>query len=572
MMGLYWRDPLWLLIILYPLLIVVWQSVRQRRQALSYADTALLPWVKAGTNHWRRYIRAALWGCFWLLFAIALAGPRLPLNQSEAQSPPDKEIMVVVDVSRSMRTEDIAPNRLQRAGLELYEFLQMAQGSRIGIIVYAARPHLLVPATTDKKALRFYLDKLDTLVLPTLGSDPVAALQLAEKQLLNHKDPSLPGMLLWLTDGDIPSRQQVGLKKRVLQLTQAGLPLYILGIGTEDGEAVPVANQQSSPKWLEYQGKIVRSHLNSALLQQLGKTGKGGYSSVKDDESDWNSLYKNGIASSSQSKASKEQQQWRELYVWALLPAVFLLFILVTLPRSLLVFLLILSLPSLKPAHADTAFENGIKAYRSEDYGTAVKQFSSAVFRSKSDEERARTLHNLGNSYFQQGNYNAAIQVFRDALTYRPNHKPTLQNLALGETVQSELERRLAIRQRAEDDSPNEGNRLERLSNQLDWSQDSTRTWGESTNKVDALSLPTLPLDDARLSMLVNKGLKRLAEEGVSDFNERNKRQQSLVEARIAMQQIDDNPAAFWKRLFEIEEGFPGSLKAPKEVPGVLPW
>jgi Ca-activated chloride channel family protein len=584
-MNVSWREPLWLLFISYPLLHLAWHYYRQRKQTQQYTDTALLPWVQAGTGRWQRAIRPVLWGCFWSLIAIVLAGPRLPLQDSEIQTQPNKTIMLVVDVSRSMHTADISPTRLQRATLEVYELLSMVHASRIGIIVYAARPHLLVPATDDLNAVRFYSEKLDTLILPTLGSDAVAALHFAEKQLhppnttASQPDTSiLPRMIVWLTDGDIALEQQAALKNRVQQLAQADLSLYILGIGTEDGEAIPIMQDEANQQWLHHEGKIVRSQLNSRFLQQLSQLGKGRYSSVRDDESDWQILYKKGIEHAFQSAMSNDkndkEQQWHELYVWPLFAAMLLLFTLITLPRHLLALFIVISLPLMQPAKADTdtAMTLGVSAYRSENYQQAIKHFSRAVFKATEDVERARALHNLGNSYFQHGNYTAAIQVFRDALTYRPQHIPTLNNLSLGETVQTELERQLVAKQQQQESNGYGGNRFERLSNALDGDQQSTKTWGEGKSTLTHLNLPNLPLDATTMNKLVNNGLKRLAQSGENDIAGWKKSQQTQHQARIALQQMDDNPAVFWKRLFEIEEGFPAPLDAAKEVPEVLPW
>ncbi len=585
-MSLSWREPLWLLFLAYPLLHMAWHYYRQQKQAQQYADAALLPWVQAGTRHWQQAIRPVLWGCFWWLIAIALAGPHLPLQDNKKPTQPNKTIMLVVDVSRSMQTTDVLPTRLQRATLEVYELLSMVHASRIGIIVYAARPHLLVPATADLNAVRFYSEKLDTLVLPTLGSDAVVALHFAEKQLrqpnniadlANPATPVLPSMIVWLTDGDIASEQQAALKSQVQQLAQADLPLYILGIGTEDGEAIPMtqdrANKHVNQQWLYHEGKIVRSRLNSNFLQQLSILGHGRYSSVKDDESDWQILYKKGIEQTFQATSddNDNEQQWQELYRWPLFAALLLLFMLITLPRHLLALFIVISLPLMQPAEADTTMELGVDAYRHENYQQAIKHFSAAVFKATEDVERARALHNLGNSYFQQGDYTSAIQVFRDALTYRPQHTPTLNNLNLGETIQTELERQLAAKQQRQD-GKGDGNRFERLSNALDGDQQSTKTWGEGKSTLTHLNLPALPLDTATINKLVNNGLKRLAQNNASDIESWKKSQQSRHAARIALQQMDDNPAVFWKRLFEIEEGFPAPLEAAKEVPEVLPW
>jgi Ca-activated chloride channel family protein len=217
----------------------------------------------------------------------------------------------------------------------------------------------------------------------------------------------------------------------------------------------------------------------------------------------------------------------------------------------------------------DTALSSGIEAYRAEDYTAATQHFTAAVFAAPNDTERARALHNLGNSYFQQGDYAAATQVFRDALTYNPDQASTQQNLALSTEVQAELERRLAAGQHAAAANASTGARRERNTNILDWDQASTLTLGEGKDAPVNAPPPELPPDFAKL---VNKGMARLAETGATDPQTWRKSQQSLDDARIALQQLDDNPSALWQRLFEVEEGYPAPQTQPNALPGVLPW
>lgn len=322
---LHWREPLWLLLALFPLLLAAWGYFQQRSQAQTYADPHLLPWVQitASQHGWRKWLSPqTLWAIAWVLFAISHAGPRIPQTQPDDLRPAQFDVLVVLDISRSMQATDIAANRLQRAALELHEFLSLAQGSRVGIVVYGARPHLFAPLTNDANAVRFYLQHLETLVLPTHGTDHAAALGFAQQELA-AREQALPAAVLWITDGDIPTNQHAALQTRVQALKAAGIPLYSLGVGTEDGEAIPLPGG----KWLEQGGQAVRSRLDSTLLQSLTTQAGGAYSAVKDDASDWQTLYTNGIAKAFPATAS-DAQQWRELYGWTLLAAIGLLLLL----------------------------------------------------------------------------------------------------------------------------------------------------------------------------------------------------------------------------------------------------
>jgi Ca-activated chloride channel family protein len=141
LLHLHWREPLWLGLAAVPLLFGWWRS-RRRARLLRYADAELLPWAAslpaAQAGAWPRALVQAL---AWLLLALAAAGPRLPLELREGQTTPRHmlTVMVVLDVSASMRATDIAPqgdadflraaarekpyapDRLTRARLELQD-------------------------------------------------------------------------------------------------------------------------------------------------------------------------------------------------------------------------------------------------------------------------------------------------------------------------------------------------------------------------------------------------------------------------------------------------------------------
>ncbi|MEE9302165.1 MAG: VWA domain-containing protein, partial [Thiotrichaceae bacterium] len=211
--NLDWRQPLWLLVALQPLLL--WLVVRwlQQHKEVLFADAHLLPWIQVRqkkTVTEQILSRNSAYGLAWILMALTLAGPRLPDDRLIDHNEINLDVMMVIDLSRSMHATDIQPSRLRRATLEAYEFLSLAKNTRVGIIVYAARAHLFVPLTKDHNALKFYLQDLDSLQLPTKGSNAKAAIQLAKDELQQAEKTNLQA-LLWLTDGDIELEDMVSM-------------------------------------------------------------------------------------------------------------------------------------------------------------------------------------------------------------------------------------------------------------------------------------------------------------------------------------------------------------------------
>lgn len=178
----YWREPLWILLVFVPLLTLWLRLALQPKQA-RFADPHLMPWIVSHQHIgiWQQlFSKNNAFLAAWLLFGIAASGPRLALELVTPEQPTNMDIMLVVDVSRSMQVTDVSPSRLRRTQIEIEELLQRATGKRIGVIVFAGRAHLLVPLTSDHNALRFYLKSLDTLVLPTYGSEPGSALKMGK--------------------------------------------------------------------------------------------------------------------------------------------------------------------------------------------------------------------------------------------------------------------------------------------------------------------------------------------------------------------------------------------------------
>lgn len=576
-------QPLWLLLALQPLLL--WLTLRwlQKRNQQKFADEALLPWVKVTTTphlKQRLFSRDTAYILAWLGFAIALAGPRIPDENKSNTDKVKHDVMLVIDLSRSMHATDIMPSRIRRAMLEAYEFLSIVKTARVGVVVYAARPHLYVPLTADFDALAFYLKTVDSLQLPTQGGNPEAAILLAQTELGLGENNS-GKHIIWMTDGDLEKQQVKAIEKRVKH------PLFkthILALATVDKVAIP----SNDGTWLTANGQAVVSEPHFDWLLEITKQGNGVFAKVEEDESDWNKIYQQGmLANTALSLESSinandvnkyEENHWKELYAWFLLPAVVLFFI--SFFPSLRAFFILIALSTLvvftaSTVNAEERFIEGIKhgadAYQSQKYKVAKIKFIQATLSAKTEKQRAVALHNLGNTLFQQGDYATANQLFSDALRYAPNQKQSLENQQLAQTLYKIIQRRFNNRQQ-------NGNFVTPSQNSLMLDLPDQLPSSISTKAIDKTEykLPELPKDD--INRWLEKGIAhiQLLQSNHLKNQQNKKQQQKLDEARLYLlgleEQGETSSSPLWKRLFEIEEGFPGKLKEPKEIPGVRPW
>ncbi len=592
--DLHWRQPWWLLLALIPLALPLLAGRRRRGRHDAYADPTLQPWVlvtdgaRPGlVRRWRR-LAAAL---AWLLFAVSLAGPRLPLDEASSSPRPRGDLLLLVDVSRSMRAADPRPSRLRRARVEIEELLSRAPGLRIGIVLFAARAHLYVPPTADYAALRFYLAQLDELRLPTAGSRPREALTMAGELL--RDSPAAAVVLIsdgdWTLDGDEDDWP---------------FPLFVLGIGSDRGGAVPMPGG----RWLSHAGRAVVSRMNEAGLRRFARRHGGLYSHAELNDSDWRRLYDEGVARRlpvRADSAADARTSWRELYHWSLVPACMLWLVSLaparwrSAPAALACLMVGLSTVAPDGARADDTRQQADARYRYKDYAgayaryrrldgfearlgegaalyrmgrfeRAVERFSQAVLLAEDDSQRATALFDLGNGYFQLGDYARAVTVFRDALRYRPDHAASRFNLRFSDALRAEVEARLA----EQAGRPGRGPRRARLATGTPLGPGASLSLDDTDDDgKPAAPLPQLP--DRRISEYVERGLAhaRLAAGGDDTRSQQTgARRLARADARLRMEALGDDQAALWNRLFEMEEGFPAPVETPRAVPGVLPW
>lgn len=450
-----WRNPWWLLLALQPGCVALWLRLRHTRFA-QYADAPLHPWAlhhadQDTSSRWRRHLLIVVWG----LLATAAAGPRLSLGTTESGTAVTPyhggHIMVVLDVSPSMVTRDAAPQRLQRAHLEVQDLLQRLRGERIGLIAFAAHAGLLAPLTDDYAAFAHYLALADGALFNKPGTHIATALDLALQTLPPSGETSRAVLLI--TDANVDALSGAAGSAALaaaLRLKQSGVAFYAMGVGVGDDTST------SLPARSDF-----------AALRMLAAAGGGSMELARDGDSDWRALYDRGVLTlPTASRPADKAQRWRELYPGFLLVALVLLFAAAPIARVRSVAALplavafVLAMPSapLEAAETDDAkawhhyrdgnfaqaqllfgeldgydarMGEGAAAYRRKLFAAAIDQFIAALLEAKTATQRADALFNLGNGYFQAGQFRAAADAYADVLALRSNDTPAQTNLEI---------------------------------------------------------------------------------------------------------------------------------------------
>ncbi|MEY6431764.1 VWA domain-containing protein [Thioalkalicoccus limnaeus] len=324
--GFHFAQPLWfwLLLTLIPVAWWLWRSAARaaRGPIHRYADPHLMPHL-TGTREPKareRWGRFLYWSLLWTLLVAAMAGPRWDYEDRPLRDP-GRHLLILLDISRSMLVEDVAPNRLIRARHEIEDLLRLGQDLRLGLIAFASVPHLISPVSDDTAVIRASLPVLTTDMVRLQGTRLLPALDRAERLLASLPDEASRAILL-ISDGDF---DEPGLAERVAELAARGIRVHALGVGTADGGRVPGPQGGSV---IDHRGQPVRSVLNEALMRDLSTAGGGVYRQASRGDEDTRAILKAATASPSATRISDDRALiWNErYYVPVLLVMTLLLF------------------------------------------------------------------------------------------------------------------------------------------------------------------------------------------------------------------------------------------------------
>jgi len=273
-------HPLWLWGLLLPLLILL--LARQRTAFFDriqhFADAHLLPHLLINTLKPRSLFKLlGIWTLVWTLGILALAGPRWDYEEQEVFRA-HNNLMILLDLSDSMRVKDLPQARLEQAMQEIEDILRQAQNLHIGLIGFAGLPHLIAPLSDDYQTLRNLLYEVKIEDIPVQGSQLSLALQEASRWLKGQSDKT--SYVLLLSDGEFDAAE---VQKSVAQLPQLNFHLHTLGIGTVQGKEIELADGSWKK---DAKGEVILSRLNPQNLQQLASAGTGIYQQANYQQQD----------------------------------------------------------------------------------------------------------------------------------------------------------------------------------------------------------------------------------------------------------------------------------------------
>lgn len=312
-------NLLWLLLA-FCFLLKLFISNRKAKMR-KFAQEHLLDNIVKGCEDRRLVYKNVLLVFVFLFCIIALARPQWGFEWREIKRK-GNDILLVVDVSKSMLTQDVKPNRLERTKLAVRDLLKKLKGDRIGTIAFAGDAFLVCPLTSDYSGFMLSLNDLGVNSVPRGGTNLSVAI---DEALKNYSDEKVKDkVIIIITDGDNLEGDPLAAAKRA---KEAGTKIYTVGIGTKEGELIQVQNERGVFEFLkDKNGNFVKSRLNEQLLEKISLATGGVYVKASGSEFGIDLIYDRYLSSRDKKELeSKQEKLYYQRFQFPLFAALLLL-------------------------------------------------------------------------------------------------------------------------------------------------------------------------------------------------------------------------------------------------------
>jgi len=500
----------------------------------------------------------------WSLGLVALAGPvwqQIPVPVQERED----ALVIVADMSLSMYANDVAPNRAVRTQRKIIDVLNSRrEEGQTALVVYAGDAHAVTPLTDDVETINNLVPSLQPNIMPIEGSRPATGIELAISLLDNASLPQ--AQILLITDGI--HNDDIGAIRNLLNGTAH--TLSVLGVGTEDGAPIPMAE---GGFLRDSANAIVIPRLERGLLQELATTTGGRYADALLTDEDIEYLLDQSIFDENENLVDVEREFdiWYETGPWLLLLA---------LPLAALAFrrgwVLGLAFAFLFAPDRDAyAWElrdlwvskdkQGVEAFTGEEYAEAATLFRDDAWRASANYkagnfenaladlsllEDVESLYNRGNALARLNRYPEAIAAYDQVLALAPDHEDAAYNKELLENIMEEQEQQQ--QQQQQQDGENQDQQQQEGEQQQDQQQEQQNQDQQDQSEQDQQQQEDQQNQDQQQSEQESE-----SEPQEQEMPEPQEGEEPDSEEEQAMQQwlrrIPDDPGELLRRKFQYQ-------------------
>ncbi len=418
------EDPIYLyLLLLIPLLVVIrFITYRNQKKRLrKFGDPKLLKGLMPDVSRWRPGIKFSLLIAALALLIVMLARPQMGTKISQEKRT-GIETIIAVDISNSMRAQDVEPSRLDRAKMMVENLVDHFTDDKIGLIVFAGDAFVQLPITSDYVSAKMFLNNIDPSMILTQGTDIARAIEMGTHSFT--QDEGVGKAIIVITDGE---DHEGGALEAAQAAKKEGMRVYVLGIGSTGG--APIPDPETGDYMKDNGGNTVMSALNEDMCRQVAEAGGGAYIHVSNNsnaqrqlDAELDKLSKKEIATTIYSDFDEQFQACGILALLLLIIEICLLESKNPMLKNISLFgkkkkqvatLLLLFMVMTAAAQTDRQYiRQGNKQFRKGDFANAEVSYRKALEKNK---RNTQAMYNLGNALMAQNQDSAAIMQFNDA-------------------------------------------------------------------------------------------------------------------------------------------------------------
>ena len=271
-------EYLWLLLVVLLLAIIRFVThFNQRKRLRKFGDPDLLRHLMPDVSRWRPLVKFLILELALTLLIVMAARPQ-QANGVSQEKRQGIEAIIALDVSNSMRAQDVTPNRLDRAKMMVENLVEDFTDSKVGLIVFAGDAFVQLPITSDYVSAKMFLNSIDPSMIVNQGTDIAAAINMASHSFTQQDN--VGKAIIVITDGE---DHEGGAMEAAKEAHDQGYNIYIMGIGSTKGEPVP--DPSTGNYMTDNQGNMVMSKLNEDMCREIAQAGGGAYIHVDNSSS-----------------------------------------------------------------------------------------------------------------------------------------------------------------------------------------------------------------------------------------------------------------------------------------------
>jgi len=423
------EDPIYLyLLVLIPLLALVrlFTYRNQKKRLRRFGEPELLKALMPDVSRFRPVVKFWMLQAALVLLIVMLARPQMGTKISQEKRV-GIETIIAMDISNSMRAEDIVPSRLDRSKMMVENLVDHFTNDKIGLIVFAGDAFVQLPITSDYVSAKMFLSSIDPSMIASQGTDIATAVNMAANSFTQEE--GIGKAIIVITDGE---DHEGGAIEAAEQARKKGMRVFVLGVGSKNGAPIPIPGTGDYMK--DNTGNTVMSSLNEDMCRQVAEAGGGAYIHVENNSAAQqqldNELDKLSKKETSTTVYSDFDEQFQAFGLLALLLLIIEICVfdrrnpllknlsLFGSKRRVATMLMVLVAVGASAQSDRQYVRQGNKQFRQGDYPNAEVSYRKAL---EKNPRNAQAVYNLGNALMAQKKDSAAIEQFQSAAKMETN-------------------------------------------------------------------------------------------------------------------------------------------------------